>query len=96
MEHLEDAVRREVLEETGLDLGVIELLCVVDHFEEALQQHWISPVYLAEASEGEPRLVEPEKHAGIGWFRIDALPEHVTVSTVAAVAAIQRRPAGQR
>lgn len=96
MEHLEDAVRREVLEETGLDLGTIELLCVVDHFEEELQQHWISPVYLAETPVGEPRLVEPEKHAGIGWFRLDALPEQVTVSTVAAVAAIQRRSSEQR
>lgn len=96
MEHLEDAVRREVLEETGLDLGTIELLCVVDHFEEELQQHWISPVYLAETPEGEPRLVDPEKHAGIGWFRLDALPEQVTVSTVAAVAAIQRRSSEQR
>lgn len=96
MERLADAVRREALEETGLDLGSIELLCVVDHFEPALQQHWISPVYLAEDAVGEPELREPEKHGGLGWFPLDALPERVTVSTVAAVEAIERSRGSRR
>lgn len=96
MERLEDAVRRETLEETGMELGDIELLCVVDHFEEALHQHWISPVYLAEGSTGDAELLEPEKHSGLAWFPLDELPAWVTVSTVAAVAALRRRSAGQR
>ncbi|MGK9148257.1 NUDIX domain-containing protein [Plantibacter flavus] len=94
MERLEDAVRREVEEETGLDLGPVDLLCVVDHFEVGLNQHWISPVYLAEAAIGEPALREPDKHSGLGWFSLDDLPEHVTVSTSTAVAAyaVRRSP----
>lgn len=96
MERLEDAVRREALEETGLELGSIELLCVVDHFEEALHQHWISPVYLAEDTVGEPTLREPEKHGGLRWFPLDGLPERVTVSTVAAVEAIARARRSKR
>ncbi|WP_201299344.1 NUDIX domain-containing protein [Plantibacter sp. T3] len=96
MERLEDAVRREALEETGLELGSIELLCVVDHFEEALQQHWISPVYLAEDTVGEPELREPEKHGGLRWFPLEVLPERVTVSTVAAVEAIARSRGSRR
>lgn len=96
MERLEDAVRREGLEETGLVLGELELLCVVDHFEPALQQHWISPVYLAAETTGEPELREPEKHAGLAWFPLDRLPERVTVSTLAAVAALTADTAGTR
>lgn len=96
MERLEDAARRETLEETGVELGDIELLCVVDHFEQALHQHWISPVYLAEQSTGEAQLLEPEKHSGIAWFPLAELPARVTVSTVAAVAALRRRSSGQR
>jgi len=91
MERLEDAIRREAVEETGLELGAIELLCVVDHFERALHQHWISPVYLAAGTVGEPVLREPEKHGAIGWFPLDQLPDAVTVSTTAAVSAIRGR-----
>lgn len=96
MERLEDAVRREVHEETGIELGDIELLCVVDHFEAALQQHWISPVYLAEGSTGDAQLLEPEKHSGLVWFPLDELPARITVSTAAAVAALKRRPSERR
>lgn len=87
MEKVEDAVVREVLEETGLQVRVERLLCVVDHFEPALAQHWVAPVYLARVpATAQVMLLEPEAILALGWFELDALPAPLTVSAIQGVA----------
>jgi ADP-ribose pyrophosphatase YjhB (NUDIX family) len=81
-----EAVVRETEEELGIKLTETRLLCVVDLLADG--QHWVSPVLLATAFEGEPRNVEPEKHAAIGWFALDALPAPLACAVVQAVAAL--------
>jgi ADP-ribose pyrophosphatase YjhB (NUDIX family) len=90
-EPTEAAARREVAEETGLKLGALELLCVVDYVSPEEGVHWVSPTFLASAFEGEPRLLEPEKHTGLGWFGLDALPDPLTSSVRAAVEVLRLR-----
>lgn len=81
MEKVEDAVVREVQEETGLRVAVTRLLCVVDHFEPALGQHWVAPVYLVRALDATVASVkEPEASLALDWFTADALPAPLTVS----------------
>ncbi len=81
MEKVEDAVVREVQEETGLRVAVTRLLCVVDHFEPALGQHWVAPVYLVRALDATVASVkEPEALLALDWFTADALPAPLTVS----------------
>jgi len=81
MEKVEDAVVREVQEETGLRVAVTRLLCVVDHFEPALGQHWVAPVYLVRALDATIASVkEPEALLGLGWIMTDALPAPLTLS----------------
>ena len=81
MEKVEAAVVREVLEETGLQVRVERLLCVVDHFEPALGQHWVAPVYLVRALDATVASVkEPEALLALDWFTADALPAPLTVS----------------
>ncbi len=80
------AVHREVTEELGIHLTDARLLCVVNLMDES--QHWVSPVLLATAFEGEPRNVEPEKHAEIGWFALDALPAPLSAAVQQAAAAL--------
>lgn len=81
MEKVEDAVVREVEEETGLRVAVTRLLCVVDHFEPTLGQHWVAPVYLVRALDATVASVkEPEALLGLGWFMTDALPAPLTLS----------------
>ncbi|MBS0966086.1 NUDIX domain-containing protein [Acetobacter okinawensis] len=82
-----DAAMREVREEVGLEPEAGSLLCVVDQIDRAAGTHWVAPVYMVDAVQGEPRLCEPHKHDGLGWFALDALPQPLTLATQVAVQA---------
>lgn len=90
-EGTEAAARREVAEELGIGLGALDLLCVVDLVAREDGGHWVSPVYLAAAFEGEPARLEPEKHSDLGWFALDALPSPLARSAVEAAKALRGR-----
>jgi 8-oxo-dGTP diphosphatase len=93
-EKLVDAIRREFLEEYGMVIAIDELLSVDDHILPDEGQHWVSPTYIARHISGEPRIMEPEKCAAIGWFALDDLPTPLSVITQANVAAYQARISG--
>lgn len=87
MEKVEDTVVREVQEETGLRVVVERLLCVVDHFEPALGQHWVAPVYLARAlDDAQATLLEPDAILALDWFQPGALPAPLTRSATEGLA----------
>lgn len=87
METVEQAVIREVEEETGLCVAVSRLLCVVDHFEPALAQHWVAPVYVVRTLDATIAAVkEPAALLALGWFPLDALPAPLTLSALRAMA----------
>ena len=73
LEGIEDAIRREIREETGLDLRLVRLLRLVE-MRGPDGQHWVSPVWLAEVEAGEAANREPDKAEAIGWFPLDGLP----------------------
>lgn len=87
----EAAARRETAEELGVKLGALDLLCVVDFVAPEEREHWVSPAYLANEFEGEPALLEPEKHTDIGWFPLDALPSPLAQSVLGAAKALRSR-----
>lgn len=87
----ENAIIREVKEEINLDLKDPFLLCISDLFDETLGYHWISPIYLFTEYSGEPKIMEPEKHHGLGWFDIDALPAPLTKAVNDAIAALREK-----
>jgi 8-oxo-dGTP diphosphatase len=88
-ERLEDALRREVMEETGLNVSAIEFMTVSDRIFDG--EHWVSILYRCSA-EGEPVNAEPEKHLKILWQDLDDLPENITAPSRDAVDAFILEP----
>jgi 8-oxo-dGTP diphosphatase len=73
LERVEDAIRRETLEETGLAIRAVRLLQVTELVGHD-GQHWVSPVWLAEVEAGDAQNLEPEKAEAVGWFPLNAPP----------------------
>lgn len=93
MEHSADAARREAAEETGLDFGRIDFLCLSEQIIHTDRQHWLSVIYLCGDFSGEPKVMEPDKLPEFGWFGLDRLPGPLSRFTAAAVAALLERDA---
>lgn len=70
-ETLQEALRREIREEHGITIDIIELLAVCDHIIPDEHQHWVSPTYICRITNGTPRILEPDKCARIGWFTLE-------------------------
>jgi mutator protein MutT len=80
-EKFEDAIRREIKEELGVEIQVLALLGICDHIILEEHQHWVSPTYICRITKGIPRILEPTKCADIGWFTI-AEAESLSLSIV--------------
>lgn len=80
-EKIEDAVKREVREEIGVDIELIKSLGFTNHYMNEEKQHWLSLNYLAKITNGEPKNLEPEKHEEMKWFRLDDLPPNIAENT---------------
>lgn len=74
-ETLVGALRRELREEYGIEVRVLESLGAFDHILEGGQEHWVSITYVARLDAGTPRINEPAKCTGLGWYSLAALPE---------------------
>ena len=81
--------RREALEEVGVEVEIGRLLCIAETIG-LTDEHWVSPVYRARIRAGEPFNREPDKHAAIGWFALDAAPVPLAVAAQEAIAALRR------
>lgn len=89
-ERVADAIRREIREEVGLDIDLLAPLGVVEMID-IDEQHWVSPIYLAEIVEGRPINLEPEKIEAVEWWPLDAPPAPLALGAQAAFAALKGR-----
>jgi len=91
-ESLEDAARREMLEETSLTIGDLQLLgCYSDPARDA-RSHNISTVYVSTAT-GTPKAGDDA--AGLAVFPLDALPQPLCFDHAKIIADYrQRKEAG--
>ena len=81
-ETLEQAARREIKEEYGVDIEVFEQFPAADHLIPADKQHWVATTFLARIRKGQrPRIMEPDKCDAIGWFPLESLPSPLSIIT---------------
>jgi 8-oxo-dGTP diphosphatase len=74
-ETIQEALKREIKEELGIEIEVVEMLQICDHIIPDEQQHWVSPTYICQITKGEPKILEPEKCDQIGWFSVEEAME---------------------
>jgi 8-oxo-dGTP diphosphatase len=72
-ETFENNARREVLEETGIVLNKIKIMCVnQDIVHDA---HFVTLGMFSEDFEGEPQVLEPDEITEWRWFEMEEVPE---------------------
>ncbi|MGD0729254.1 MAG: NUDIX domain-containing protein [Candidatus Micrarchaeaceae archaeon] len=72
-ESFEDAAKREVLEECGLILNKVSVLCINNDKNE--YAHFVTIGMLAEEFSGEAKVTEPHKITEWKWFDLKELPK---------------------
>lgn len=73
-ESWEECGRREVLEETGMEIKNIRLLGVTNDIFESEHKHYITISLIADWAGTEPSIREPDRYVEQGWFTPDNLP----------------------
>ena len=72
-ESFEEGAKREVLEETGITVNSVRVICVNNDKNE--YAHFVTIGLLAEDFSGEPRVMEPDEITEWRWFDLNKLPE---------------------
>lgn len=90
-ESFEQTARREVREETGLEIENLRLLSVGNYrfARPDGERHYIDIDFTCEAPTGEPQLCEPDKCDGWAWYALDALPTPLFVVTARMIDALR-------
>jgi 8-oxo-dGTP diphosphatase len=74
MESFEACARREVREETGMEIANIRFLRLLN-LKTYAPKHYVDIGLIADWKSGEPQLCEPEKMESWSWYDIDDLPQ---------------------
>ncbi|MBW3019614.1 NUDIX domain-containing protein [Candidatus Woesearchaeota archaeon] len=74
-ETFEEGARRETMEETGIKLNTVKVICVNNDAVETA--HFVTIGLFSDDFEGEPKVMEPDKITEWNWFDLDALPDPI-------------------
>lgn len=73
-ESFEGAVKREVLEETGMKIKNLRFVTATNDIFTKEKKHYVTLFLLAEHVSGSPKVLEPEKCEKWNWFEWKKLP----------------------
>lgn len=74
-ETIKECAKREVLEETGLEIKNVRLGPYTNDIFEDEQKHYLTVFVTANPAGGTPQTLEPQKCEGWGWFEWTNLPD---------------------
>ena len=74
-ESFEDGAKRELMEETGIVLEKVKVICVSNDIVD--DAHFVTVGFFSEYFDGEPQVMEPDEITEWGWFDLDDLPSPV-------------------
>ena len=74
MESFEDCAKREVLEETGIEIENVKFLCLAN-LKAYAPKHYVHIWLTADWKSGEAKVMEPEKCEGWDWYELDKIRE---------------------
>ncbi len=74
MESFEECARRETMEEAGIEIENVRFQ-ILANVKAWKPKHYVHINVIADWKSGEPRVMEPEKCEGWGWYDLDALPQ---------------------
>jgi 8-oxo-dGTP pyrophosphatase MutT (NUDIX family) len=90
-----EAAEREALEELGITDLELTAVCAMQRTQpgsrgaaEAIDER-VDYFFVCRSWSGEPRVVEPDKSAGLRWFDLDALPDPVVPHELKVLAALR-------
>ncbi|EKE11476.1 MAG: MutT/NUDIX family protein [uncultured bacterium] len=78
-------IRREIKEETNIEIDVWGLLPHTDHIIKKEEHHWVAMNFIADYKKGELKIMEPHKCEKLGWFALDKLPKKIEQTTREAI-----------
>lgn len=76
-----DAMKREVREETNIEIDIWGIFPHSDHIIKKDRQHWLALNFLASHKAGTAKNMEPKNCDELGWFSLKKLPKNIAQPT---------------
>jgi 8-oxo-dGTP diphosphatase len=91
-EEWEEAVRREVMEELGVDPQEVKFLKAYNALRDnkGISTHWIALVHAVRVNSGQAKINDAEKIDEIGWFTLANLPSPLHSKMMESLKAAQQ------
>lgn len=87
----DDAIKREVKEEFGIDIEILRTLQISDEILTKYNQHWVVTTYIVKIKgNNKPKIMEPLKCDAIGWFMLDKLSKPLSYITTLDIKAYKQ------